>query len=80
MQLYVRDVAASVTRPVRELKGFTRVTLKPGESQPVRFTLTPAELGFCNRDMQFVVEPGPFKVWAGTSSVGGLEGGFTVRN
>jgi beta-glucosidase len=78
VQLYVRDVAASRTRPVKELKGFDRVTLRPGEKRRVEFVLTPEHLGFYNRDMRFVVEPGEFKVMAGTSSVGGLEAAFTV--
>jgi beta-glucosidase len=55
------------------------VSLAPGASRRVEFLLTPAELGFHNRDMQFVVEPGAFKLWVGTSSVGGLEGSFLVR-
>jgi beta-glucosidase len=80
VQLYIRDVASSVTRPVRELKGFERVTLKPGERRRVAFKLTPAELGFYNRDLRFVVEPGAFKVFAGTSSADGLEANFTVAN
>ena len=78
MQLYVRDMAASVTRPVRELKGFERVTLRPGEKRRVTFTLGPEHLGFYNREMRYVVEPGTFKVFAGNSSVGGLEAGFEV--
>ena len=78
VQLYVRDVAASRTRPVKELKGFERVTMRPGEKRRVEFVLTPEHLGFYNRDMQFVVEPGEFKVTAGTSSVGGLEASFMV--
>jgi beta-glucosidase len=78
VQLYVRDVAASRTRPVRELKGFERVTLGPGEKRRVNFTLTPEHLGFFNREMRFVVEPGEFKVFVGNSSVGGLEGSFQV--
>lgn len=78
VQLYIRDVAASVARPIRELKGFERVTLRPGERRTVRFTLTPEHLGFYNREMRFEVEPGEFKVYVGASSVGGLEGGFTV--
>jgi beta-glucosidase len=80
VQLYIRDVVSSVTRPVRELKGFERVTLKPGERRRVQFKLTPAELGFYNRDLRFVVEPGAFKVFAGTSSADGLEANFTVAN
>ena len=68
VQLYIRDVAASVTRPVKELKGFQRVTLRPGEKRQLEFVLTPELLGFYNREMQFVVEPGEFKVMLGTSS------------
>jgi beta-glucosidase len=78
VQLYLRDVAASVARPVRELRGFERVTLGPRETRTVRFTLTPDDLKFYNDRMQFVVEPGAFRVFVGTSSVGGLEEGFEV--
>jgi beta-glucosidase len=78
VQLYIQDVASSVTRPVRELRGFKRVSLAPGASRRVEFLLTPAELGFHDRQMRFVVEPGAFKVWVGTSSVNRLEGNFTV--
>jgi beta-glucosidase len=78
VQLYIRDVAASVARPIRELKGFERVTLRPGERRRVRFTLTPEHLGFYNREMRFAVEPGTFKVFVGNSSVGGLEASFEV--
>ncbi|HKP88314.1 MAG TPA: glycoside hydrolase family 3 N-terminal domain-containing protein [Blastocatellia bacterium] len=77
-QLYVQDMAASVTRPVKELRGFERVTLQPGEKRRVEFALAPEHLGFYNRDMRFVVEPGAFKVMVGTSSVEGLEAGFEV--
>ncbi len=73
VQLYIRDLVASLTRPVRELKAFERVTLRPGERKQISFTLTPAELGFINRQNRFMVEPGAFKIFAGTSSVGGLE-------
>ena len=68
VQLYIRDTAASATRPVKELKGFQRVTLKPGEKRTIEFTLAPEQLGFYNREMRFVVEPGEFKVMLGTSS------------
>lgn len=78
MQLYIRDVAASVTRPVKELKGFERITLRPAEKRHVQFTLAPEQLGFYNREMRFVVEPGEFKVFVGTSSVDGLESHFRV--
>ena len=78
VQLYIRDLAASVTRPVRELKGFERVTLAPGERRRVSFRLGPQELGFSDRNGRFVVEPGDFELWAATSSVGGLEALFKV--
>jgi len=68
VQLYVRDVVASRVRPVKELKGFRRVTLQPGERRALTFKLTPDELGFYNDAMRFVVEPGAFKVMAGRSS------------
>ncbi|HEX8708151.1 MAG TPA: glycoside hydrolase family 3 N-terminal domain-containing protein [Pyrinomonadaceae bacterium] len=78
VQLYLSDLASSVTRPVKELKGFERVTLRAGEKRRVQFTLTPEQLGFYNREMRFAVEPGAFKVTVGTSSVDGLEAGFEV--
>jgi beta-glucosidase len=71
-------MAASRTRPVRELKGFERITLNAGEKRRVEFVLTPEHLGFYNREMRFVVEPGEFKVFVGNSSVGGLEASFEV--
>jgi beta-glucosidase len=78
VQLYIHDVAASVTRPVRELKGFERITLQPGERRRVSFTLGPEQLGFYNRALRYVVEPGKFQVFVSTSSVDGLEGSFEV--
>ncbi|MFP5265652.1 MAG: beta-glucosidase BglX [Blastocatellia bacterium] len=78
VQLYIRDMAASVTRPVMELKGFERITLRPGEKRRVEFTLTPEHLGFYNRDMRFVVEPGAFKIMVGANSVDVIEAGFEV--
>src|SRR5438132_344109 len=78
VQLYVHDEVASVTRPVRTLAGFRRVSLKPGEARTVDFPLTGKELGLYNKDMKFVVEPGKFRVFVGGSSVGGLEGEFEV--
>jgi beta-glucosidase len=78
VQLYIRDVAASVARPVRELKGFERVSLRAGERRRVEFTLGPEQLGFYDSRVRWTVEPGEFKVFVGTSSVGGLEGSFQV--
>jgi beta-glucosidase len=71
VQLYIRDVAASVPRPVRELRGFERIGLKPGERRTVRFTLMPEHLGSYDRSMRFRVEPGTFEVFVRTSSEGG---------
>jgi beta-glucosidase len=68
VQLYLRDPVASATRPVRELKRFTRVHLDAGETRKVRFTLTPHDLAFVGRDMRPVVEPGRFEAWVGGSS------------
>ena len=79
VQLYIRDVAASMARPVKELKGFKRVSLKPGETQHVEFTLGPEHLGFYNREMKYVVEPGEFKVMVGSSSEDVIEKSFEVR-
>ena len=69
VQMYIRDVIFSVARPLWELRGFKRVTLDPGESATVSFELGEKELGFWNREGQFVVEPGDFKVavWNGFS-------------
>jgi beta-glucosidase len=78
VQLYVRDVAASMTRPVKELKGFQRVTLAPGQRTQVRFQLGQRELGFHNRQMKFVVEPGEFKVMVGSNSEDVIEKSFQV--
>jgi beta-glucosidase len=79
VQLYVRDLVGSVTRPVKELKGFRRVSLEPGERQIVRFEVPVSELGFWGLDMQYVVEPGAFKVWVGPNAEEGPEGEFAVR-
>ena len=69
VQLYVRDDLASVTRPVKELKRFERVTLKPGEKKTVQFELTPRDLSLWNIDMKRVVEPGTFTISSGSDSV-----------
>ena len=77
-QLYVRDKVGSVTRPVKELKRFTRVTLKPGETKNISFTLPVEELAFWNIDMKKVVEPGDFTLWVGTNSQEGISADFKV--
>ncbi len=68
VQLYIRDDVSSVPRPILELKGFQRVTLKPGEARTVRFELAPDALAFWNIDMQWKVEPGAFTISSGSSS------------
>jgi beta-glucosidase len=78
VQLYLRDDAASVTRPVRSLKGFHRLTLQPGELQTVTFNLRPDDLALYDLAMRRVVEPGSFTVFVGGSSTGGVEGRFQV--
>ncbi len=78
VQLYIRDMVSSVVRPIRELKGFERVSLRAGERRRVEFTLGAEHLGFYDNSARWIVEPGAFKVFVGTSSVGGLEGGFEV--
>jgi beta-glucosidase len=69
VQLYIRDLVTNlVTRPVKELKGFRRITLQPGETQTVRFEVGPAQLAFWNEEMKRVVEPGEFEIMVGGSS------------
>jgi beta-glucosidase len=68
VQLYIRDLVGSVTRPVRELKGFQKIALKKGEKQTVTFEITVEDLKFYNSDLQFVAEPGQFDVFVGTDS------------
>ena len=68
VQLYVRDVVSSVTRPVKELKGFKRVSLQPGETRTVTLDITPDRLAFYDIDMNFRVEPGEFLIMVGSSS------------
>ena len=79
VQLYLRDLVASTTRPVRELKGFRKVSLKAGESKVVEFTIQPEDMAFCRADMKFAQEPGDFHVWIGHDSNADLQGGFTVK-
>lgn len=78
VQLYVRDLVGSVTRPVKELKGFQKIGLKKGETRTVRFTLTDADLAFTRQDMSWGSEPGAFKLWIGPSSAEGSEASFEL--
>lgn len=77
-QLYVQDKVASVTRPVKELKRFERITLKPGEKKNVSLELPVSELAFWNIDMKKIVEPGDFGLWVATDSQSGDEVLFKV--
>ena len=79
VQLYIRDLVATMTRPVKELKGFQRVSLQSGEKRRVEFAIGPEHLGFWNREMRYVVEPGEFQVMVGSNSVDVLEAKFNVN-
>lgn len=78
-QLYIRDRVASEVRPVKELKGFSKFHLNPGESRSVAFTLTAKELGFYTSQGEFVVEPGTFDILVGSNSQEGLTGTFELK-
>ena len=78
VQLYVRDMIGSVTRPILELEGFQKIMLDSGESQTIHFTLSAEELRFWDQDMQFSWEPGDFKVFVGPNSVDLLEADFKL--
>ncbi len=69
VQLYIHDDVSSVTRPVKQLRGFQRITLAPHERRTVTFTLTPHSLELWNDEMKRVVEPGEFKIMTGPNSV-----------
>ena len=68
VQLYIRDLVGSVSRPVKELKGFERICLKKGETKTVTFTLTPDDLKFYNQELEYKYEPGEFEVMVGPNS------------
>ncbi|MGC1630894.1 MAG: glycoside hydrolase family 3 C-terminal domain-containing protein, partial [Gelidibacter sp.] len=79
VQLYLRDVVGSVTRPVRELKGFQKVEIKKGETKTVTFKLTVEDLKFYNYNLDFVAEPGDFEVFVGTNSDAPLKAEFELK-
>jgi len=79
VQLYIQDPVASIVRPVKELKGFEKISLSPGSSKTVTFSLTEKELGFYNAKFEWVVEPGTFNVMVGGSSVDGLSSSFKLK-
>ena len=79
VQIYVRDLVGSVVRPVKELKGFMRVTLKPGETKHLMYDLPVSDLAFWNRDMEYVVESGKFQLWVAGDSASGEPIEFIVE-
>jgi beta-glucosidase len=80
VQLYIRDEISSVTRPVKELRGFRRISLDPGQTKTVEFPLGFEELSFLNREMRRVVEPGTFKIMAGGNSADLIETTLNVAD
>lgn len=79
VQLYIRDISASVTRPIKELKGFELTEFDPGETKTISFSLTENELGFYNNKGEWLVESGDFKVFVGGSSKTSLEADFEIQ-
>ena len=80
VQLYINDLISSTSKPVKELKGYERITLEPGETKTVNLKLTPEDLSLFNRDMKFIVEPGTFEIMIGSSSQDiRLKGEFEVK-
>lgn len=79
VQLYIRDVFASIARPIKELKGFELISLNPKENKTVKFNLTDKELGFYNNTGEFIVEPGHFEVFVGGSSKTVLNAKFEIK-
>jgi beta-glucosidase len=78
VQLYVRDLVANVTRPVKELKGFRRIPIEPGQTVSTEFELHTDDLAFFGRDNTLIVEPGDFHLWVGGASDSGLRAGFAL--
>lgn len=78
-QMYIRDEISSVTRPVKELKDFARITLEPNETKQITFKITPSKIAFYNREMKRVVEPGTFQIMVGGSSVKLISQQLTVQ-
>ena len=79
VQLYIRDLVGSIARPLKELKGFQKINLKPGESKTVSFTISINDLKFYNSDLNWVAEPGDFKLFIGTSSDNTKEADFKLQ-
>ena len=78
VQLYVRDKVGSITRPIKELKGFKKIHLKPGDIKTVSFEITAEDLQFFN-GKDYVAESGDFDLWVGPNSDEGLKGAFQLK-
>jgi beta-glucosidase len=78
VQLYIRDLVGSITRPVKELKGLQQITLQPGETKKVSFSISVGDLKFYNSDLKYTYEPGDFKVFIGTNSEAVKEAEFKL--
>ena len=78
VQLYTRDMAGSIARPVKELKGFQKIMLKKGETKEVSFTLSQKDLKFYNSNLVFAAEPGDFKLFIGSNSCDVKEANFKL--
>jgi beta-glucosidase len=78
-QLYIRDKISSTVRPVKELKGFQKISIDPGQTKQVQFTLTDKELGYYNGDGQFIIENGEFEIMVGTNSQDLIKTVFTKK-
>ena len=79
VQLYVRDLVASVVQPVRKLNAFQQVPLKPGERRTIEFSISAADLAFYDQHMRLVTEPGRIQVWVAPDATRGLTGEFELR-
>lgn len=79
VQLYIRDLVGSLSRPVKELKGFEKISLQPGEQKQVSFQISPDDLAFYGASGEWKAEPGEFKLWVGPHSAKGIEGSFELQ-
>jgi beta-glucosidase len=79
VQLYIHDPVAGISQPIRRLRGFERVTLDPGKTRTVTFSLNKRDFGFYDNRGRYVVEPGQIDVYAGNSSTADMKQSFTVR-
>ena len=78
-QLYIQDKVGSITRPVKELKRFKQISLKPGEEKVVEFKIASEDLKFVNSKMINAAEAGEFNIWVGPNSASGLKGSFYLK-